>query len=96
MLRKDNKKSYIYINEVASKYYLFGLGALMSLNYSQAGIYQTVIAFIVMAGFIGLVGSALLPEAIDDKKRTILYIVYYFCLFAWYLGIVIDFYVTFK
>ena len=96
MFRKDNKKSYIYINEVAAKYYLFGLGALMSLNYSQAGIYQTVMAFFTMTAFLGLVCSCLLPEAIDDKKRTILYIVYYSFLFAWYLGIVIDFYVTFK
>lgn len=53
-------------------------------------------AFLTMVAFLGLVGGSLLPEAIDDKKRTILYIIYYSFLFAWYLGIVIDFYVTFR
>lgn len=96
MFRKQEKKSYIYINEVAAKYFLFGLGALMSLNYSQAGIYQTVMAFLTMASFLGLVISALMPEAVDDKKRSILYIIYYSFLFAWYLGIMIDFFVTYK
>ena len=95
MFRKD-KKSYIYINEVASKYFLFGLGAIMSLNYSQAGIYQTIMAFLTMAAFLGLVASALMPESVDDRKRSILYIVYYSFLFAWYLGIMIDFFVTYK
>lgn len=68
----------------------------MSLNYSQAGIYQTVMAFLTMAAFLGLVASALMPESVDDRKRSILYIVYYSFLFAWYLGIMIDFFVTYK
>jgi hypothetical protein len=95
MFSKD-KKSYIYMNEVASKYYLFGLGALLSLNYAQAGIFQAIMIFITMVSFLGLVSSAIMSESIDDRKRSILYVVYYFMLFVWYLGIVIDFYVTYK
>lgn len=96
MFRKQDKKSYIYINEVAAKYFLFGLGAIMSLNYSQAGIYQTVMAFVTMVAFLGLVAVALMPESVDDRKRSIMYIIYYSTLFAWYLGIMIDFFVTYK
>jgi cbb3-type cytochrome oxidase subunit 3 len=95
MFSKD-KKAYIYMSEVASKYYLFGLGALLCLNYAQAGIFQTVLVFITMFSFLVLVFSAIMSESIDDKKRSILYVVYYFFLFIWYLGIVIDFYVTYK
>ena len=96
MFRKQDKKSYIYINEVAAKYFLFGLGAIMSLNYSQAGIFQTVMAYITMVSFLGLVACALMSESVDDRKRSIMYIVYYSSLFAWYLGIMIDFFVTYK
>jgi CDP-diglyceride synthetase len=95
MFCKD-KKAYIYMSEVASKYYLFGLGALLSLNYAQAGLFQTVMIFMTMVSFMVLVLSAIMPESIDDRKRSILYIVYYLLLFVWYLGIVVDFYVTYK
>lgn len=47
------------MNEVAAKYYLFGLGALMSLNYAQAGIFQAVLIYFVMLALIGLVVAAL-------------------------------------
>jgi hypothetical protein len=95
MWKRDGKKSYIYMSELASKYYLFGLGALLSLNFVQAGIYQTVLIFLTMLCFIMLVGAALLPESVDDKKRSMLYVLYYLFLFAWYMGIMIDFFVTY-
>lgn len=96
MFKKEDKKSCIYMNEVAAKYYLFGLGALLSLNYYQAGVFQAVLIFMTLVPFMGLVGFALLPEAVDDKKRSVMYIVYYFFLFVWYLGIMIDFFVAYK
>ncbi len=84
------------MNEVATKYYLFGLGALLSLNYAQAGLFQTVMIYVTMLGFIGIIASALLPQVIDHKKRSIMYIFYYSFLFIWYLGIIIDFFITFN
>ena len=44
---------------MASKYYLYGLGALLSLNYAQAGIFQAVMIYIVMLALIGLIVAAL-------------------------------------
>ena len=73
---------------------MFGLGGLMSLNYSQAGIFQTVLIFLTMLGLALLVGAALLPDTVDEKKRTFLFIMYYILLFMWYGGIMIDLYVT--
>lgn len=83
------------MNEVASKFYLFGLGALLSLNYFQAGIYQAIMVFLTMVALILLVGAALMPESVDDQKRSVVYIIYYFFLFAWYMGIMIDLFVTY-
>ena len=68
----------------------------MSLNYSQAGIYQTVLMFLTMLGLMLLVGAALLPDTVDEKKRTFLFIVYYILLVMWYGGIMIDLYVTYE
>lgn len=68
----------------------------MSLNYAQAGVYQTVLIFLTMVALIILLISCLLPESIDDQKRSYAYIVYYFFLFAWYMGIMIDFFVTYR
>lgn len=84
------------MNEVATKYYLFGLGALLSLNYAQAGLFQVVMIYVTMLGFIGIIVSALLPQVIDHQKRSIMYIFYYSFLFIWYLGIIIDFFITFN
>lgn len=96
MFRKQGRRSYIYMNEVANKYYLFGLGALLSLNYAQAGIFQTIMIFVTMITFFGTIASALLPNSIDHNKRSIMFIIFYSSLFIWYLGIIIDFFVTFN
>ena len=96
MWTKDGKKAYIFMNEVASKFYLFGIGCLLSLNFSQAGLYQTIMAFFVMVTLILLVLSSLLPESVDDQKRSIAYVLYYLFLFAWYMGIMIDYFVTYR
>ena len=58
---KASKKAHIFMNEVASKFYLFGLGGLLSLNFAQAGIYQTVLIYLTMVSLMILVFSSLLP-----------------------------------
>lgn len=93
MWRREGKKSYIYMNEIASKFYLFGIAALFSINYFQTGIFQAIMTYLTLFGLLLLVGAALLPDSVDDKKRTFLMILYYFLLFIWYIGIMIDYYV---
>ena len=96
MWRKEGKNAYIHMNEVASKFYLFGLGGLMSLNFAQAGIYQTVLIYLTLITLSSLILAALMPESVDDQKRSYAYILYYLFLFAWYMGIMIDFFVTYR
>ena len=93
---KASRKAHMFMNEVASKFYLFGLGGLLSLNFAQAGIYQTVLIYLTMVSLMILVLSSLLPESVDDQKRSYAYILYYLFLFAWYMGIMIDFFVTYR
>jgi hypothetical protein len=94
MFKQTDTKSYIYMSEAASKYYLFGLGALLSLNYIQAGIFQAVLIFFTMLTFFGVIFASFFHEIVDDKKRSLAYLAYYIMLFIWYLGIIIDLYIV--
>lgn len=82
------------MDELGSKMYLVGIAGLLSINYNQAGIFQAVMAYIVMVVVMVLFASSVLVERIDDRVRCILFIAFYSLNFAWYLGIVIDFFVT--
>jgi hypothetical protein len=96
MFNKQDNRSYIYMSEVASKYYLFGLGALLSLNFMQAGIFQTVMIYITMVTLFGVIAASMMHESVDDRQRSLAYLVFYSALFVWYMGIVIDFYVSYS
>lgn len=74
--------------------YLVGIAGLLSINYAQAGIFQAVMAFVVMAVVLVLFAASILIERIDDRVRCMLFISFYSLTFIWYLGIVIDFFVT--
>ena len=91
---KNNPKSKFIISELNSKLYLYGIGCLLSCNYVQAGIYQALMVYLMMVLYVVMAGTALLPDSIDEKKRTIGYMVLYFFLFGWYLGIIIDYFVV--
>lgn len=91
---KNNPKSTYIISELNSKLYLFGIGCLLSCNYQQAGVYQTIMVYVMMVLYVVMAGTALLPDSVDEKKRTLAYMVLYFFLFGWYLGIIIDYFVV--
>ena len=91
---KNNPKSKFIISELNSKLYLYGIGCLLSCNYIQAGIFQAIMVYFMMVLYVVMAGTALLPDSIDEKKRTIGYIVLYFFLFGWYMGIIIDYFVV--
>lgn len=91
---KNNPKSTFILTELNSKLYLFGIGCLLSCNYLQAGVFQTLMVYLMMIMYIVMAGTALLPDSIDERKRTLAYVVLYFFLFIWYLGIIIDYFVV--
>ena len=74
--------------------YLVGIAGLLSMNFYQAGIFQAVMAYIVMAVTVALFAASVLIDRIDDRIRCIMFIVFYSFNFIWYLGIVIDYFVT--
>lgn len=82
------------VEELGSKMYIVGIAGLLSMNFYQAGIFQTVMAYIVMVVVVVLFAASVLVERFDDRIRCILFIVFYAINFAWYLGIVIDYFVT--
>ena len=43
------------MSDLASKMYLFGLGALLSLNYYQASIYSAIFTYFTMAVILTLI-----------------------------------------
>jgi hypothetical protein len=64
------------------------------MNYYQTGIFQAVISYLVMAALIVLNGACILVDSIDEKVRCYIFLTFYGLLFAWYLGIIIDYFVT--
>lgn len=74
--------------------YLVGIAGLLSINYGQSGIFQAVMSFIVMVSTVALFAASVLVDRIDDRIRSILFIAFYALNFGWYLGIVVDYFVT--
>ena len=96
-LIKQEEKATVYLNmnDLASKMYLYGLGCLMSLNYYQSSIYMAIFSYFVMCSLIALIVMNVMC-AIQESTRTKMYLLFYFLLFMWYMGIMIDFYQTWK
>ncbi len=89
----DKPKVYVQITNLASKMYLFGVGCLLSLNYSQASIYQAIFTYFTMAAVIFVIVLTMI-ESSSDKLKVGANIVFYLLLVMWYMGIIIDYYKT--
>jgi hypothetical protein len=66
----------------------------LSLNYFQACIFTTVFTYFTMAAIIGLIVVNVI--GVSESLRSKIHLVLYLIIFAWYMGIIIDLYVTFK
>jgi hypothetical protein len=74
--------------------YIIGIAGLLSMNYGQSGIFQAIMSYVMMVMTFLLFAASVLVDRVDDKIRCILFIVFYVLGFGWYLGIVIDYFVT--
>ena len=74
--------------------YIVGIAGLLSMNYGQAGIFQAVMSYLVMVLVVVLFFASVMVDNIDDRIRCIMFIAFYCMNFVWYLGIVIDYFVT--
>ncbi len=82
------------MSELGSKMYLFGLGALLSLNYFQTCIYTTIFTYFTMAVILGLILVNII--GVSEANKSKVYLVLYIIMFMWYVGIMSDLYITFK
>lgn len=82
------------MNDFASKMYLFGVGSLLSMNYYQASIYQAIFTYFTLACVIMVLALNVLQ--VTEKILNIGYLIFYFILFCWYMGIMIDYFITWK
>jgi len=48
----ERPKLYVQISNLGSKMYLFGVGCLLSINYSQASIFQAIFTYFTMLSII--------------------------------------------
>lgn len=91
---KKNRKAIQTVEELSAKMYLVGLAGLLSMNYYQAGIAQTVFAYLVLLALLILNASCVLIDSVDEKIRCYIFLGFYALLFAWYLAIIIDYFVV--
>jgi hypothetical protein len=64
------------------------------MNYYQTGVAQAVISYLVMVSLLILNAACILVDSIDEKIRCYIFLSFYGLLFAWYLAVIIDYFVT--
>lgn len=62
---KKNRKAIQTVEELSAKMYLVGLAGLLSMNYYQAGIAQTVFAYLVLVALLVLNAACVLIDSVD-------------------------------
>jgi hypothetical protein len=65
------------------------------MSYFQGSIFMTIFTFLTMAAFLALTIVTLIG-AISESVRSKMYFALYLTLFIWWMGIMIDAYVTAK
>jgi hypothetical protein len=51
----ERPKLYVHVSNLGSKIYLFGVGCLLSINYLQASIYQTIFTYFAMMAVVTVI-----------------------------------------
>lgn len=90
-MQSERPKLYVQISSFGSKMYFFGAGCLLSINYSQASIYQTIFTYLSMVAVISVILLTIF-DTISEKLRIGSHILFYFFLVMWYMGIIVDYF----
>jgi len=78
---------------LSKKLYLLGIAMLISYNYLQAGIFESVMAWLTLVLGIALHVTTL--KAVEKPEiEKILWLAYYFFIFVYFFGIIISFYAS--
>jgi hypothetical protein len=57
--QKDRPRLYVQMTSIATKMYLFGMACLLSMNFFQAGVFQTVFSYLSMVSILLAVGISI-------------------------------------
>lgn len=79
------------LKEVEKNIFLFGIAGILSCNIFQSGIYQAVLCYFTLICFLLLHLPVFYSNDLFNKKKYF-WLAFYFMLFMWYFGIIIDYY----
>lgn len=88
-LMKNGKSSEL--KEVEKNMFLFGIAGILSCNVLQSGIYQAVLAYFTLVCLLLLHLPVLNSQQYVVLKKYF-WLAFYFMLFMWYFGIIVDYY----
>ena len=67
---------------------LYGIAALLSVNFLQYGIYHAICAWVLLIIVI-IKNGMILMRGVDSKTKGIVTLLYYILIFIWYFGILL-------
>ena len=67
---------------------LYGIAALLSVNFLQYGIYHAICAWVLLIIVI-IKNGMILMRGVDWKTKGIVTLLYYILIFIWYFGILL-------
>ena len=80
------------LKQVEKNIFLFGIAVLLSCNILQSGIYQAVFCYFSLIGMILLHLTVFDKDGKYRKIKKYFWLWFYFALFMWFFGIIIDYY----
>ena len=88
-LMKNGKANEL--KEVEKNMFLFGIAGILSCNILQSGVYQAVLAYFTFVALM-LLHLPVMNSASYFNTKKYFWLAFYFLLFMWYFGIIIDYY----
>ena len=82
--RKDVKREAVF--DMGRRLALYGIAALLSVNFLQYGIYHAICAWVLLI-IVVILNGMLLMRGVEERTRGIMILLYYIVLGIWYFGI---------
>lgn len=79
------------LKDIEKNMFLFGIAGILSCNILQSGIYQAVLAYLTFI-FLLLLHLPVFNSSQYFAIKKYFWLGFYFMLFMWYFGIIVDYY----
>jgi len=79
------------LKEVEKNMFLFGIAGILSCNIIQSGVYQAVLAYFTLVCLL-LLHLPVSSSGQYFNMKKYFWLAFYFLLFMWYFGIIVDYY----